>query len=88
VPACSHGEAAGRSRPGPAGSQPETPGNLNVAIRVRPVGPDGCSHGPVTATGNRDNKEIISIIIIMSGPLASCGNLNHVRTGELPAISW
>jgi hypothetical protein len=28
-------------------------------VRVRPVGPDGC--GPVTATGNSDNKEIRSM---------------------------
>jgi hypothetical protein len=39
---------------------------LAVAVTVwaRPVRPDGC--GPVTTTGNRDNKEIRS----MSGPMS------------------
>jgi hypothetical protein len=43
-------------------------GNLaaNVTVRPRPVGPDGC--GPVTATGNRENKE--TRIRPMSGPMS------------------
>jgi hypothetical protein len=39
-------------------------GAVTVRARARPVGPHGC--GPVTATGNRDNKEILT----MSGPMS------------------
>jgi hypothetical protein len=43
-------------------------GNVHVKTSqygpARPVGPDGC--GPVTSTGNRDNKEILA----MSGPMS------------------
>jgi hypothetical protein len=35
-----------------------------ITVRASPVGPDGC--GPVTATGNRDSKEILS----MCGPMS------------------
>jgi hypothetical protein len=42
---------------GPADPDPNFQfGRWLVTIRARPVGPDSC--GPVTATGNRDNKEI------------------------------
>ena len=54
---------------GPADPGPDPGPNFQfgrwlVTVRARPVGPDGC--GPVTATGNRDNKEIRS----MSGPMS------------------
>jgi hypothetical protein len=37
---------------------------VTVTVRACPVGPDG--YGPMTATENRDNKEIRS----MSGPMS------------------
>jgi hypothetical protein len=50
---------------GPADLDPNFQfGRWLVTVWARPVGPDGC--GPVTATGNRDNKEIRS----MSGPMS------------------
>ena len=50
---------------GPADPDPNFQfGRWLVTVRARLVGPDGC--GPVTATGNRENKEIRS----MSGPMS------------------
>jgi hypothetical protein len=50
---------------GPADPDPSFQfGRWLVIVWARPVGPDGC--GPVTATGNRDNKEICS----MPGPMS------------------
>jgi hypothetical protein len=59
------------SWPGLGPADPDPAGGPNfqfcrwlVTVRARPVGSDGC--GPVTATGNSDNKEIRS----MSGPMS------------------
>jgi hypothetical protein len=41
-------------------------GRWLFTVRARQFGPDGC--GPVTATGNRDGKEILSSS--MSGPMS------------------